>query len=89
MKMKKQFRLYDVYRTATMRQYSNIAGIREYEATITDDNFVNLTIIFYSYEQWQDSFPRTLRGEEKLKAFIRSVNRKLKNCRKPGPRPKN
>ena len=79
--MKKQFRLYDVYRFAATGNISKIRGIESYECNrdadviaITFDNGYTIT--------------RFCKIEDELKAVIKEVNKILGNCRKPGKRRK-
>lgn len=88
--MKKQFRLYDIYRNASLDKPSNIQGIREYTAEF-DHKFmqIRLYVTFYDYEMFEDLITIDADTEAKLKEFVKRVNKKLKNCKKPGPKPKN
>lgn len=89
-KTKKQFRLYDIYRQIALGQNSNIKGIRHYDAFVyhTIDE-IEVCVTFYNYETIEDSITMDVDVEAKLKKFVKRVNKKLKNCRKPGPRPRN
>ena len=95
--MKKQFRLYDIYRSASLDKQSNIQGVREYTAEINhfeqileinhfEQMYVSVT--FYNYEMFEDLITIDADAEAKLKEFVKRVNKKLKNCKKPGPKPK-
>ena len=88
--MKKQFRLYDIYRKASLDKQSAIQGVREYTAEF-DDKFkqIKVSVTFYDYEMFEDLITIDVEAEAKLKEFVKRVNKKLKNCRKPGPKPKN
>ena len=88
--MKKQFRLYDIYRNASLDKQSAIQGVREYTAEF-DDKFkqVKVSVTFYDYEMFEDLITIDVEAEAKLKEFVKRVNKKLKNCKKPGPKPKN
>ena len=88
--MKKQFRLYDIYRNASLDKQSAIQGVREYTAEF-DDKFkqIKVSVTFYDYEMFEDLITIDVEAEAKLKEFVKRVNKKLKNCRKPGPKPKN
>lgn len=88
--MKKQFRLYDIYRNASLDKQSAIQGVREYTAEF-DRKFmqIRLSVTFYDYEMFEDLITIDVEAEAKLKEFVKRVNKKLKNCKKPGPKPKN
>ena len=88
--MKKQFRLYDIYRNASLDKQSAIQGVREYTAEF-DDKFkqAKVSVTFYDYEMFEDLITIAVEAEAKLKEFVKRVNKKLKNCKKPGPKPKN
>lgn len=87
--MKKQFRLYDIYRNASLDKQSAIQGVREYTVEIyrTIDK-IDISVTFYDDEMFEDSITIDADTEAKLKKFVKRVNKKLKNCRKPGPKPK-
>lgn len=89
-KTKKQFRLYDIYRQIALGKNSNIKGIIEYDACVyhTIDE-IEVSVTFYDYKTIEDSITMDVDVEAKLKKFVKRVNKKLKNCRKPGPRPRN
>lgn len=93
-KTKKQFRLYDIYRQIALGKNSNIKGIIEYDARVyhTYDE-IEVSVTFYDYKTIEDSITMDVDDdvdvEAKLKKFVKRVNKKLKNCRKPGPRPRN
>lgn len=89
-KTKKQFRLYDIYRQIALGKNSNIKGIIEYDACVyrTIDE-IEVSVTFYDYKTLEDSITMDVDVEAKLKKFVKRVNKKLKNCRKPGPRPRN
>ena len=88
--MKKQFRLYDIYRNASLDKQSAIQGVREYAAEF-DYKFkqAKVSVTFYDYEMFEDIIKMDVEAESKLKEFVKQVNKRLKNCRKPGPKPKN
>lgn len=88
-KTKKQFRLYDIYRQIALGKNSNIKGIIEYDACVyhTIDE-IEVSVTFYDYKTIEDSITMDVDVEAKLKKFVKRVNKKLKNCRKPGPRPR-
>ena len=88
--MKKQFRLYDIYRNVSLDKQSAIQGVREYSAEF-DDKFkqAKVSVTFYDYEMFEDLITIDVEAEAKLKEFVKRVNKKLKNCKKPGPKPKN
>lgn len=79
-KYKNQFRLYDVYRYATTCEMSNINGIDYYEVN-RDASCVRI-----KYTTGSVSYLYKAKNEDELKEVIRTVNRKLGNCSKPGPR---
>ena len=87
---KKQFRLYDIYRNASLDKQSNIQGIYDYTVEV-DDNFKQMyvSVTFYNYEMFENRITIDTDAEAKLKEFVKRVNKKLKNCKKPGPKPKN
>ena len=85
---KKQFRLYDIYRKVTLKQSSAIKGVREYAVKLTDER-IEIIVSFYDYEMYESCITISPDTEAKLKKFIKRVNKKLKNCRKPGPKAKN
>lgn len=87
---KKQFRLYDIYRNASLNKQSVIQGVREYTVEF-DHKFmqIRLYVTFYDYEMFEDLITIDADTEAKLKEFVKRVNKKLKNCKKPGPKPKN
>ena len=89
-KTKKQFRLYDIYRQIALGKNSNIKGILEYDACVyhTIDE-IEVSVTFSDYKTIEDSITMDVDVEAKLKKFVKRVNKKLKNCRKPGPRPRN
>ena len=88
--MKKQFRLYDIYRSASLDRQSAIQGVRDYTAKF-DYKFkqARVSVTFYNYEMFEDIITIDVEAESKLKEFVKQVNKRLKNCRKPGPKPKN
>lgn len=79
-KYKKQFRLYDVYRYATTQEMSLIENITSYE--VNRDASV-LRVRFFGDPV---SSRYTAKNEDELKEVIRTINRKLGNCCKPGPK---
>ena len=84
---KKQFRLYDIYRQATLNKNSAIKGIREYNVEQYDIvNCIDISVTFNDYEMYTDSITIDRDTEAKLKDFVKRVNKKLKNCKKPGPK---
>ena len=90
MHKKKQFRLYDIYRNASLDKQSAIQGVREYTAEF-DYKFkqIEVSVTFYDYEMFEDLITIDTDAEAKLKEFVKRVNKRLKNCKKPGPKPKN
>lgn len=88
--MKKQFRLYDIYRKASLDKQSAIQGVREYTVEFNYKfKQVQVSVTFYDYEMFEDLITIDVEAEAKLKEFVKRVNKKLKNCKKPGPKPKN
>ena len=88
--MKKQFRLYDIYRDASLDKQSAIQGVREYTAEFNYKfRQVKVSVTFYDYKMFEDLITIDVEAEAKLKEFVKRVNKKLKNCKKPGPKPKN
>lgn len=82
--VKKQFRLYDIYRNATMSEMSEIEGITSYEV----DSIASVITITY------DGGDITVEthyaaSESDLKEIVRHVNHRLGNCRKPGTKKRN
>lgn len=77
--IKKQFRLYDIYRYATTNEMSEIAGITSYEV----DSIASVINIIY---EGGDITAEThyAASESDLKEIVRHVNHRLGNCRKPG-----
>lgn len=75
--MKKQFRLYDIYRTAVTEEISDIFGIKAYSV---DDEARLIIVVFTN----GDTIRRFCRIEDERKAVVKEVNKILRNCRKPG-----
>lgn len=81
---KKQFRLYDIYRYATLGKMSRIYGIHSYECN------TNASTIVVRFEDTTGEYKNGLacnyfaNDEDDLKEIVRSVNKRLGNCRKPG-----
>ena len=78
---KKQFRLYDIYRYATIGVESKVRGIREYECNKEAD----ILIVTFENDERRTYYTT---GEEELRKVIKSINKKLGNCHKPGRRKK-
>ena len=88
--MKKQFRLYDIYRSASLGRQSAIQGVRDYTAEFDyKSKQAKVSVTFYNYEMFEDLITIDVEAEAKLKEFVKQVNKRLKNCKKPGPKPKN
>lgn len=86
--MKKQFRLYDIYRNVAIGYKSEIKGIRNYDVIVYDTiDYIDVRVMFDDYEIFEDSIWTGANVETKLKEFVKQVNKKLKNCKKPGPKP--
>ena len=77
-KKKKQFRLYDIYRCAATGYTSEIAGIESYEV---NKDASTISIIF-KYEGINQRY--FCSNEDERKDLIKSINKKLGNCQKPG-----
>lgn len=77
-KKKKQFRLYDIYRCAATGYTDEIAGIESYEV---NKDASTISIIFKHERINQVYF---CSNEEERKDLIKSINKKLGNCQKPG-----
>ena len=78
-RVKKQFRLYDVYRYAATGEQSKIEGIDSYEC----NRDATTLVVRYPNCGGVNFFPR---NEKELKEVIRSVNKTLGNCSTPGPK---
>ena len=53
--MKKQFRLYDIYRNASLDKQSNIQGVREYTVEISHTiDKIDISVTFYDYEMFEE-----------------------------------
>lgn len=78
-KPKKQFRLYDIYRCATMNEVSCVEGIDVYD--------VNTHASVINVKYTDSNFVRhyRARNEDELKAIVKTINARLGNCKKPGP----
>ena len=78
-KWKRQFRLYDIYRYYSTREMSPIEGIEWYEVK----NYCSTVSVRYT----DSSFTRhyVAHNESELKDIVRTINKKLGNCLKPGP----
>ena len=77
-KKKKQFRLYDIYICAATGYTSEIAGIESYEVN-KDASTIN---IIFKHESINQVY--FCSNEEERKDLIKSINKKLGNCQKPG-----
>ena len=83
-KVKRQFRLYDIYRYIVTDTLSNIEGIVRYDCN------KDASTVTVNFVDPRDIYPEGLqktyftRNEEELKAVISKVNKRLGNCRKPG-----
>lgn len=75
---KKQFRLYDIYRCAATGHTSEIAGIESYEVN-KDASTISIIFKHESINQWY-----FCSNEDERKDLIKSINKKLGNCQKPG-----
>ena len=77
-KKKKQFRLYDIYRCAATGHTSEIAGIGTYQV---NKDASTITIRLKNDSMVQVYF---CSNEDERKDLIKSINKKLGNCQKPG-----
>lgn len=77
-KKKKQFRLYDIYRCAATGYTSEIAGIVTYQV---NKDASTISIVFKHEGINQRYF---CSNEDERKDLIKSINKKLGNCQKPG-----
>lgn len=84
-KLKKQFRLYDIYRYATTGIESKIKGIESYECNKTATTIV---VRFQSSTNQFLLIPVNYfsSSEEELKEIVKDINKRLNNCNKPGRR---
>lgn len=78
--MKKQFRQYDIYRTAVTGNMSAIKGIKSYYAIKLKDSLH----IRVTFENEIGEFDTYCDDEKQVKLLVREVNKHLGNCRKPG-----
>lgn len=76
--IKKQFRLYDIYRCATMSEMSEIEGITSYKV----DSIAST--IYITYDGGDITETHYAASESDLKKIVRHVNHRLGNCFKPG-----
>lgn len=84
--MKKQFRLYDLYRYAATGEQSKIKGIHSYECNATA---TTITIRFtnqYDLDDDKLSIIRFADTEKERREVVREVNKRLNNCDTPGPK---
>ena len=84
MKQKKQFRLYDIYRSVCTNYKSVIRGINSYETKQYNDKFISVKIVFNDGAEWFGYYS----DEDELKELVTNVNKRLNNCRKPGKKKK-
>lgn len=88
-KLKKQFRLYDVYRYAITGEMSNVEGILSYDC---NKDVSTLTVTFVDFMGvFKNGIQRIyfIKNENDLKQAVSKVNKLLGNCLTPGPRRKN
>jgi hypothetical protein len=81
--MKKQFRLYDIYRYLTLREASSIKGIKTY-AVIKEPIWCNFNITVCLDSEFVLTYNCT--SEAEFKEAVRDINKTLNNCATPGPR---
>ena len=75
---KKQFRLYDIYRNATLDKESAIQGVREYTVEINRKfEQIYVSVTFYDYEMFENLITINVEAEAKLKEFVKRVNKRL------------
>jgi hypothetical protein len=79
-KVKRQFRLYDIYRYAATGIASRIEGIHSYEVNRTA---TTMTVRFGEYACSKIYFAD---NEDELREIVRSINKRLGNCEIPGPK---
>lgn len=84
--MKKQFRLYDIYRYAAMGIQSNIKGIHSYECNKTATTIVVRFSNPVDPEDDRISINRFCNNEQELRELVTEVNKRLNNCHTPGPK---
>lgn len=80
-KKKKQFRLYDIYRCAATGYTDEIAGIESYEV---NKDATTINIIFKHESVNKRYLCSFCSNEDERKDLIKSINKKLGNCQKPG-----
>lgn len=80
--MKKQFRLYDIYRYMAQEEASSIRGIDSYYVVRTNENNILVVLTF------ENGFEVShyCASETDLKDAVRWVNKHLGNCSIPGPK---
>ena len=79
-KAKKQFRLYDIYRYYSVHEMSDVEGIEWYKV---DSHCSSISV---KYEDSCIIRHYVARSESELRDVVRTINKKLGNCHKPGPR---
>lgn len=82
--MKKQLRLYDVYRTAITGDRSAIRGIDSYD--VSRDATVLQVHCDQAISASKDTY--FAKNEQELRHHITQINKVLGNCRKPGRKKK-
>ena len=77
MKLKRQFRLYDIYRYVALKtnEIPNVMGINDFYCN-SEMSIIQVNGRTYVVEE----------GEEGLREIVRCINKQLGNCSKPGPR---
>lgn len=82
MKLKKQFRLYDIYRYVALKygNFNNDTGympyVRGIEQFYCDSKMTLIQVNGHTYIVEE--------GEEGLREIVRAINKQLGNCAKPG-----
>lgn len=88
--MKKQFRLFDVYRCIATGEQSQVQGIKEYDLRIIGYRMNYNTAEYDCERQFHIEFVKggeydcRFTNETELKKIITKVNKNLDNCRKSG-----
>lgn len=85
--MKKQFRLYDIYRNVCTKDQSAIQGIKSYHCAKPNNKADEATEVLITFDNGEVSHGFYW-GELKLKELVKKVNKHLGNCRKPGKKKK-
>lgn len=85
MKVKKQFRLYDIYRYLSTEHFDNIKGISSFYCIKKDNTFtIHIYYVNKSLTALEGFASYTTMTEVGLRNIVKEVNKMLGNCRKPG-----